>query len=296
MNPAVASEHIVTVTMANAKEMLIDESMQRPVLIDFWADWCAPCKTLMPMLEKLANEYGGQFLLAKVDCDREQRVAAQFGVRSLPTVVLMKDGQPVDHFVGAQTESEVRKMLENYLPKPWDLLLMQAREQIQAGDFGAALTLLRRAWEDSRKRGDIGIELAAVLVQLNRLDEAQEILRIARSTGARSYSASSLRFTREVATLDRAKLGRIVAVDAFGPGERNASMEGLFFYGVHAIEMVDAIVGPGVRRVAACASEDRDRVELEYADGRTAHIRLERKGAYDFGATVHGETGIVQFS
>lgn len=176
MNPAVASEHIVTVTMANAKELLIDESMQRPVLIDFWADWCAPCKTLMPMLEKLANEYGGQFLLAKVDCDREQRVAAQFGVRSLPTVVLMKDGQPVDHFVGAQPESEVRKMLEKYLPKPWDLLQMQAREQMQAGDFGAALTLLRRAWEDSRKRGDIGIELAAVLVQLNRLDEAQEQL------------------------------------------------------------------------------------------------------------------------
>lgn len=176
MNPAAASEHIVTVTMANAREVLIDESMQRPVLIDFWADWCAPCKTLMPMLEKLANEYGGQFLLAKVDCDREQQVAAQFGVRSLPTVVLMKDGQPVDGFVGAQPESEVRKLLEKYLPKPWDLLLVQAREQVAAGDFGAALTLLRRAWEDSRKRGDIGIELAAVLVQLNRLDEAQEQL------------------------------------------------------------------------------------------------------------------------
>ncbi len=176
MNPAAASEHIVTVTMANAREVLIDESMQRPVLIDFWADWCAPCKTLMPMLEKLAGEYGGQFLLAKVDCDREQQVAAQFGVRSLPTVVLMKDGQPVDGFVGAQPESEVRKLLEKYLPKPWDLLLMQAREQVAAGDFGAALTLLRRAWEDSRKRGDIGIELAAVLVQLNRLDEAQEQL------------------------------------------------------------------------------------------------------------------------
>ena len=170
------SEFIVNVTMANAKEVLIDESMQRPVLIDFWADWCAPCKTLMPMLEKLANEYGGQFLLAKVDCDREQQVAAQFGVRSLPTVVLMKDGQPVDHFVGAQSESEVRKLLEKYLPKPWDLLQLQAREQMQAGDFGAALTLLRRAWEDSRKRGDIGIELAAVLVQLNRLDDAQQQL------------------------------------------------------------------------------------------------------------------------
>jgi putative thioredoxin len=170
------SEHIVDVTMANARETLIDTSFQRPVLIDFWADWCGPCKSLMPILEKLAVEYAGQFLLARVDCDREQAIAAQFNVRSLPTVMLMKDGQPVDGFTGALPESEVRKLLEKYLPKPWDLLLEQARAQAAAGDLGAALTLLRRAWEESRRRADIGIELAAVLVQLNRLDEAQEQL------------------------------------------------------------------------------------------------------------------------
>lgn len=167
------SEHIVTVTMANAKQLLIDESFQRPVLIDFWADWCAPCKTLMPMLEKLANEYAGQFLLAKVNCDEEQAIATQFGVRSLPTVMVMKDGQPADGFVGAQTETAVREMLEKFLPKPWDLQLQQAREKIAAGDLAGALNLLRAAYEDSRKRADIGIELAAVLVALNRLDEAQ---------------------------------------------------------------------------------------------------------------------------
>ncbi|HSB95876.1 MAG TPA: thioredoxin [Spongiibacteraceae bacterium] len=167
------SEHIVSVTMANAKAMLIDESFQRPVLIDFWADWCAPCKVMLPILEKLANEYAGQFLLAKVNCDDEPRIAEQFGVRSLPTIMLMKDGQPADGFAGAQTENAVRQMLEKYLPKPWDIQLQQARELIAAGDFGAALALLRNAYADSRKRADIGIELAATLLALKRFDEAQ---------------------------------------------------------------------------------------------------------------------------
>lgn len=167
------SEHSVAVTMANAKALLIDESFQRPVLIDFWADWCGPCKSLGPILEKLAAEYAGQFLLATVNCDEEQQIAAQFGVRSLPTVMIMKDGQPADGFVGAQTESAVRQMLEKYLPKPWDLQLAQAREKIAAGDYGSALTLLLAAYEESRKRADIGIELAGVLLELNRMDEAQ---------------------------------------------------------------------------------------------------------------------------
>ena len=137
------NEHIVAVTMANAKEKLIDESFQRPVLIDFWADWCAPCKTLMPLLEKIANEYAGQFLLAKVNCDEEPHIAQQFGVRNLPTVALMKDGQPVDGFTGAQTETMIRQMLEKYLPKPLDVALENALAAIAAGDHGSALTLLR---------------------------------------------------------------------------------------------------------------------------------------------------------
>jgi putative thioredoxin len=166
------SEHIVHVTMANAKQILIDESFQRPVLIDFWADWCEPCKSLMPMLEKIANEYAGQFVLAKVNCDDEPHIAQQFGVRSLPTVMLMKDGQPADGFVGAQTETAVRNLLEKFLPKPWDLQLEQARAAIEAGDYGAALALLRNAYEESRKRADIGMELAAVLIALKRFDEA----------------------------------------------------------------------------------------------------------------------------
>jgi len=167
------SEYIFNITMDNAKQVLIDESFQRPVVVDFWAEWCAPCKTLMPLLEKIANEYAGQFVLAKVNCDEEQQIAQQFGVRNLPTVMVMKDGQPVDGFVGAQTETAVRELLEKFLPKPWDLQLQQAREAVAAGDHGTALTLLRDAYEASRKRADIGLELAAVLVAIKRFDEAQ---------------------------------------------------------------------------------------------------------------------------
>lgn len=170
------AEHMVVVTMDNARDVLIEESFQRPVVVDFWADWCAPCKTLMPLLEKLAAEYAGQFMLAKVNCDEQQQIAAQFGVRSLPTVMIMRDGQPVDGFVGAQTESAVRQLLEKHLPKPWDVLLQQAQQMQAAGDVAGALPLLRQACEMSRQRPDIAIALAAALVQLNRLDEAQAAL------------------------------------------------------------------------------------------------------------------------
>src|SRR5690625_2319300 len=103
-SPAMSAmnEYIVDVTQNNAQQVLIEASYQRPVLVDFWAEWCAPCRTLMPLLEKLAREYDGALLLARVDCDSEQALAAQFGVQSLPTVILMKEGQPVDGFTRSE--------------------------------------------------------------------------------------------------------------------------------------------------------------------------------------------------
>ena len=128
------------------------------------------------------------------------------------------------------------------------------------------------------------------------LGEARQMLAAARAGNARCYSASSLRFAAEVAGLPRDAIGEIAAIDAAGPGELNASMEGLFFYGVHTIEMVDALFGrPGVARVRATSTGDRDLVDIEYADGRGAHLRLERNASYDFAATVHGKKSLHQF-
>ena len=93
---------------ASFEQLVIENSFQKPVLVDFWAEWCAPCKALMPLLAKITEEYRGELLLAKVNCDIEQDIVARFGIRSLPTVVLFKDGQPVDGFAGAQTEAAIR--------------------------------------------------------------------------------------------------------------------------------------------------------------------------------------------
>jgi len=170
------TDYIVNIDERNASALLIEESHNRPVVVDFWADWCAPCKTLMPILEKIANEYQGAFLLAKVNADEQQGIAQQLGVRSLPTVMVIRDGQPVDGFAGAQPESLVRKMLEKYLPKPWDRLLQQGLAAIERGEFNAALVPLRQAWQDSRKQHNITLAYAHALIESLRLDEAQVVL------------------------------------------------------------------------------------------------------------------------
>ena len=178
------SEHIVEVSQENAQQVLVDESFKRPVLVDFWADWCEPCKNLMPVLEKLAVEYNGQFLLAKLNADEQQGIAAQLGVRSLPTVMLFKDGQPVDGFAGAQPETAVRELLDKYLPKPWDLQLQQAQELIAAGNFADALVLLRPAYEDSGQQADIALALAQSYLELNRCDDAEAVLGTVQNGGS----------------------------------------------------------------------------------------------------------------
>jgi putative thioredoxin len=171
-----APETVVTIDESNAARYLIEESMQRPVVIDFWAEWCGPCKTLMPLLEKLAAEYAGAFLLAKVNADEQQMIAQQFGVRSLPTVMIMQNGQPVDGFVGAQPETAIREMLDKYAPSPFEAALAEAQQKLADGDTAGALALLRRVYEDSGRRHEIGMMLAQVMIEAQRFDEAEALL------------------------------------------------------------------------------------------------------------------------
>src|SRR3954468_3684530 len=110
--------YIFDATTATFDQMVIENSFHKPVLVDFWAEWCAPCKVLMPLLQQIAESYQGELLLAKGDCDAEQDIVARFGIRSLPAVVLFKDGQPVDGFAGAQPESQIRALLEPHVQMP----------------------------------------------------------------------------------------------------------------------------------------------------------------------------------
>jgi putative thioredoxin len=139
------SPYIVTLTAANFQQIVLEESFQRPVLVDFWADWCAPCRQLMPILAKLADEMKGQFILAKLDTEAEPEVAAQFGIRSLPTVQLFKEGRAVDQFMGALPESQVREFLSRHIARASDRLLQQARGLLAAGDTAGAERLIERA-------------------------------------------------------------------------------------------------------------------------------------------------------
>ncbi len=171
-----AANHVVDIDESNAQTLLIEESLNRPVVVDFWADWCGPCKQLMPILENLAAEYQGAFLLAKVNADEQQMLAQQLGVRSLPTVMVIKDGQPVDGFSGAQPESAVREMLDKHVPSPQADALAEAEQRLAEGDIPGALTLYRGAWEESGQKPEFTMAYAGALIAANRLDEAEALL------------------------------------------------------------------------------------------------------------------------
>lgn len=177
----------VAVTIENFQQLVVEGSKQRLVVVDFWAEWCGPCKSLTPILEKLAAEFGPRMLLATVDCDREQSVAAQFRVQSLPTVMVVKNGQIVDGFAGAQSEGVIRQLLEKHLPKAEDEWLLAAREALAGDDAATAFPLLKQAHDKAPGRTDILLSLADCLLRLGRTDGAGELLGQVRMADQNSY-------------------------------------------------------------------------------------------------------------
>lgn len=166
---------IVDVSLTNAREVL-DASMQKLVLFQFWSARSEGCKQLSPLLERIVQQYPQQLLLARVDCDKEQDLAMQFGVQSLPTVMFIKQGQPVDGFAGVETEQAIRARLAPYLPKPEDDLLAKAEPLLAAQDYAGAYPLLKDALVLAPERSDIKLWLADTAVGLGQLPQAEALL------------------------------------------------------------------------------------------------------------------------
>lgn len=174
-----ATPFIFDATDANFEKLVIENSFHKPVLVDFWAEWCSPCKALMPVLAKIAEDYQGELLLAKVNCDIEQGVVMRLGIRSLPTVVLFKDGQPVDGFAGAQPESAIRAMLEPHVQLPAAPeadLLDSARAAFAEGRIGEAEALLKQLLSEDNQNAPALILYARCLAERGELGEAETVL------------------------------------------------------------------------------------------------------------------------
>jgi len=171
---------MIDVTIANFETEVIAASMATPVLVDFWAPWCGPCKSLGPVLEKLETAYGGRFKLVKVNSDDEQQLAAAFGIRSIPTCVLLMGGQPVDGFMGALPEGQVRQFLDKHLPGEDELQAQAAAEQAQehlaSGDAHSAREALSQALASDPGNDDARYDLVRLLMQEGELGEAAALL------------------------------------------------------------------------------------------------------------------------
>lgn len=171
-----SAQNIVNINEANLHQTL-EQSMTKPVLFYFWSERSQHCLELTPVLERLAAQYNGQFLLAKLDCDAEQMVASQFGLRAIPTVYLFQNGQPVDGFQGPQPEEAIRALLDKVLPREEELKAQEAMALMQEGKYDEALPLLKEAWQLSNQDSQTGLLLAETQIALHRSEEAEAVLK-----------------------------------------------------------------------------------------------------------------------
>jgi putative thioredoxin len=168
--------HVRDITTEQFPEAVLQRSQEVPVVVDFWAEWCGPCKVLGPVLERLAEEAAGAFELVKIDVDANQPLAAQFGVQGIPMVVAFRHGTPVNHFTGALPEPAVRSWLEQILPTEHDKIVDAARDAVLEGDVAGAEARFRAVLAEVPDHGEAGTGLASLLIARGETDEALIVL------------------------------------------------------------------------------------------------------------------------
>src|SRR5688500_10399574 len=166
---------MIDVTIENFEAEVIAASMTQPVLVDFWAPWCGPCKVIGPLLEKLEGEYDGRFKLVKIDSDQEQQLAGAFGIRNIPTCILLMNGQPVDGFMRALPEGKIREFLDKHVPPAGEQAAEEEalEEDDLAGDPGAQLEKLQHAVATDPANDDARFEYVKALLLAGRSDDAK---------------------------------------------------------------------------------------------------------------------------
>ncbi|MBM4181213.1 MAG: co-chaperone YbbN [Betaproteobacteria bacterium] len=164
------------VDASNFEQVVFENSRHTPVVMDFWAEWCGPCKVLKPILEKLAEEYQGRFILAKINADHNQELAAQFGVRGIPSIKAVYNGEMLEEFSGAIPEAEVRAFLDRIIPSPAEELRAAANRARAAGDSAKALQLLAEASKLDAGNEEVRLDAVDILLSMDQLDEAKRLL------------------------------------------------------------------------------------------------------------------------